>query len=128
MRPHLARASVIVWPIRLGNRPPDAVLQTLAMGRGVIATPEACRRLSASAPREALCLADTPLSFATQTLHLLNHPEEVARLGGKARAYVEEHHDWTNVALRLVALYTELSHARTRTSLPMDPVERPAAA
>jgi glycosyltransferase involved in cell wall biosynthesis len=127
VRPYLARASVIVWPIRVGNRPPDAILQTLSMGRAVVATPEACRRLSATAPRDALCLADTPLSFVTQILHLMNHPEEVARLGGKARAFVEENHDWNRTAERLATLYAELSEARSDSALPVETLEHTAA-
>lgn len=107
LRPFLARASVAVCPLRLGVGIQNKVLEAMAMGQALVATPLAIRPLQASAPGESLCVADTPLAFATQILHLLRTPAEAARLGASARRYVETWHDWHTLACRLTALYED---------------------
>ena len=107
LRPFLARASVAVCPLRLGVGIQNKVLEAMAMGQALVATPLAIRPLQASAPGESLCVADTPLAFATQILHLLRTPGEAARLGANARRYVETWHDWHTLACRLTALYED---------------------
>jgi glycosyltransferase involved in cell wall biosynthesis len=111
-RPYLARAAVAVCPMRVnGSR--NRILQIMAMGKALVAAPPACRALGPGQARECLCMADTPLSFATQTIHLFNHPEEAARLGKNARAYVEEHHDWSRIVRRLAQIYDDVIASRT---------------
>jgi sugar transferase (PEP-CTERM/EpsH1 system associated) len=107
LRPYLARAAVAVCPLRVGVGIQNKVLEAMAMGKAVVATPLAARPLQPTAPGESLCVADTPLSFATQILHLLQNPQEAARLGTSARHYVETWHNWQALACRLTALYED---------------------
>jgi sugar transferase (PEP-CTERM/EpsH1 system associated) len=107
LRPFLARAAVSVCPLRLGVGIQNKVLEAMAMGKAMVATPLASRPLQASAPGESLCVADTPLAFATQLLHILQNDDEAARLGVNARRYVETWHNWTTLACRLMALYED---------------------
>ncbi len=107
LRPFLARATVAVCPLRLGVGIQNKVLEAMAMGKALVATPLATRPLQASAPGDSLCVADTPLAFATQILHLLQSADEAARLGANARRYVETWHNWTTLACRLTALYED---------------------
>ena len=107
LRPYLARAAAAVCPLRLGVGIQNKVLEAMAMGKALVATPLAIRPLQASAPGESLCVADTPLAFATQLLHLLKKPDEAARLGANARRYVETWHNWHTLACRLTALYED---------------------
>lgn len=111
-RPYLARAAVAICPMRVnGSR--NRILQIMSMGKALVAGPPACRALNPDLARECLCMADMPLSFATQIIHLFNHPEEASRLGKNARAYVEEHHDWARVVRRLAQVYDDVIAART---------------
>ena len=107
LRPFLARASAAVCPLRLGVGIQNKVLEAMAMGKALVATPLASRPLQAGAPGESFCVADTPLAFATQLLHLLRQPDEAARLGANARRYVETWHNWHTLACRLTALYED---------------------
>lgn len=111
-RPYLARAAVAACPMRVnGSR--NRILQIMAMGKALVAGPPACRALDLEKARECLCMADTPLAFATQVIHLYNHPEEAARLGKNARAYVEENHDWSRIVRRLAQIYDDVIASRT---------------
>jgi len=111
-RPYLARAAVAICPMRVnGSR--NRILQIMAMGKALVAGPPACRALNPDLARECLCMADMPLSFATQIIHLFNHPEEASRLGKNARVYVEEHHDWSRIVRRLGQIYDDVIAART---------------
>ncbi|MGO8672231.1 MAG: glycosyltransferase family 4 protein [Capsulimonadaceae bacterium] len=113
-RPYLARAAVAVCPLRVsGSRSRNRVLQIMAMGKALVAAAPACLALGAAAAGECLCMADTPLSFATQIIHLFNHPEEAARLGANARTYVEDNHDWSRIVRRLTQVYDEVVAARS---------------
>ncbi|BDI33282.1 hypothetical protein CCAX7_53330 [Capsulimonas corticalis] len=113
-RPFFAHAALAVCPLRAPGPSRSRVLQLMAMGKALVATPAACRALSPAAVGESICLADTPLAFATQIIHLLKHPEEADRLGRNARRYVEEHHDWRKIALKLTDIYDEAIEERKR--------------
>lgn len=111
-RPYLARAAVAVCPLRIPGGSRHRVLQIMAMGKAVVATAAACEAVDPNPAGQNLCLADTPLSFATQIIHLFNHPEEAERLGQNARLYVEERHDWRVLVRRLVGVYESALDAR----------------
>lgn len=103
-----ARGSIIVCPVREGIGVKTNVLEAMAMGKAVVATPLGIRSLHEPSIGDSICVADTPLSFATQLVHLLSHPEEVARLGKNARIFVEERHDWVTLGDNLISIYEEV--------------------
>lgn len=111
-RPYLSRAAVAVCPMRIPGGSRHRVLQIMAMGKAVVAAPAACEAVDPNPPGQCYCLADTPLSFATQIIHLFNHPEEAERLGQNARQYVEERHDWKVIVRRLEDVYQSARDAR----------------
>jgi len=55
-----------------------------------------------------LLLADTPAGFASATVALLRDPEQRAKLGLAARAFVEEYYDWRVIVPRVEAVYRSL--------------------
>lgn len=109
LRPFLARAAVAVCPLRVGVGIQNKVLEAMAMGKALVATPLASRPLEPSAVGECLQVADTPADFAAQILSLLQNPDDAARLGHNARRYVETRHDWNVLTHRLTALYQAAS-------------------
>lgn len=97
-RPYLQHARVAVAPLRIARGVQNKVLEAMAMGTPVVATPAACAGLGADAPPCARATAD-PAAFAAQVIAALDHPPvEVGR------AYVDAHHQWSRNLARLADL------------------------
>ncbi len=101
---YLARAQVAVAPMRSGTGIQNKVLEAMAVGAAVVATPYALGGLAAR-PGEHLLVADEAEAFAAQVVRLLGEPALGRRLARAARAYVEAHHAWAQAAARLEAVY-----------------------
>lgn len=101
-------ASVVACPVRVGVGHKTNILEAMAMSKAVVSSPIGTRSLHRPKIGECILVADTPLSFATQIVHLLSHPEEVARLGQNAHNFVKQNHDWVVVGQRLVRIYEEV--------------------
>jgi polysaccharide biosynthesis protein PslH len=108
VEPFLERAAVVLAPLRTGGGLRMKVLQAMAMGKAVVATPLAAEGIAAPGGEPALALAGDAEGFAARTAALLADPAERAALGRRARAVVTEHHGWAGYAERLEALYAEL--------------------
>ena len=107
LRPYLARASVAVCPLRYGVGVQNKVLEAMAMGTPVVASPQACRALSAEAGEHLLVGGDAE-ALARHVQGLLESPVLAAALGQAGRRYVVAHHDWRAVAARLESIYEEV--------------------
>lgn len=92
VRPYVAGA-VAIAPLRVARGIQNKVLEAMAMGRPVLATPEAIEGLGVQAGRDLLC-APTPGAWREQLPLLLRSSAERTRLGAAARLYVETHHHW----------------------------------
>jgi len=101
-------AALIACPVRIGVGTKTNILEAMAMSKAVVSSPLGVRSLFNPKIGDCICVADTPLSFATQMVHLLSHPEEVARLAQNAREYVKNYHDWVTIGKRLVRIYEEV--------------------
>lgn len=108
VEPFLERAAVVLAPLRTGGGMRMKVLQAMAMGKAVVATPLAAEGVAAPGGEPALALAGDAEGFAARTAALLADPAERAALGRRARAVVSEHHQWSGYAQRLEAMYAEL--------------------
>jgi sugar transferase (PEP-CTERM/EpsH1 system associated) len=93
VRPHLARATVAVIPMRLSRGLQNKVLEALAMGKATVAAPPALAALSAE-PGRHLLAARTPKEWADAVSLLLADADLRADLGRAGRAFVEDHHHW----------------------------------
>ena len=100
VRPHLARARVAVAPFRMGRGIQNKVLEAMAMGIPVVASPLGAQGIGAG-PADGLIVESTPADFASRLEGLLAAPEATAALGRRARAYVEAHHRWDISTQRL---------------------------
>jgi sugar transferase (PEP-CTERM/EpsH1 system associated) len=106
LRPYLARATVSVNPIAYGAGIQNKILEAMAMSTPVVATPRACSAIEAESGTHLL-LAEWPATFAGQVVHLLGDADMRRRIGAAGRSYVEQYHDWHNVAAELEDLYRE---------------------
>jgi glycosyltransferase involved in cell wall biosynthesis len=104
LRPHYARASVFVAPIRVAAGVRVKLLEAFGAGVPVVSSPAGAEGLPVADRRE-LALASTPQEFADRTLGLLADPAEAARMGDRARRFAIERFDWATIASELEAEY-----------------------
>jgi glycosyltransferase involved in cell wall biosynthesis len=113
--PYVDRAALLVVPIRLGGGMRVKLLEGLAAGKAVVASPLAAAGLEVQDGRQVQ-LADTDEQFAREILYLLDHPDARRRLAGQARAWAVGNLDWERRVERYEALYARL------LSAPQSPV------
>jgi glycosyltransferase involved in cell wall biosynthesis len=107
VRTHLERAAVVAVPIRLGGGMRVKVLEALAAGKAVVASPLAVAGLDVVDGRDFL-LAETQDEFAEAICALLGDRERRIALGRAARAWAEEHLGWGAIVEAYEQLYREL--------------------
>jgi polysaccharide biosynthesis protein PslH len=111
LRPYLARATLAASPLRYGAGVQNKVLEAMASGLPVVATPSVVRGLQTEIGN-GLLVGDTPQQLADQILLLLDDPELREQLGATGRGYVEEHHNWATSAQKLTNIYEQVKRER----------------
>jgi glycosyltransferase involved in cell wall biosynthesis len=104
VRPYLHRATVSVAPIQYGAGIQNKVLEAMACGTAVVATPEAVRALHVRSDHHLL-VANGEQNLADSICSLLTNPGRCSSLGLAGRAFVEANHDWRLVAQGLSRIY-----------------------
>jgi sugar transferase (PEP-CTERM/EpsH1 system associated) len=108
VRPYLAHADAAVAPLRIARGIQNKVLEAMAMGRIVIASPEAHEGIGATAGRDLLVAATAPAMADTITAVLAGaYPD----IGGAARQAMERHHDWRQTLSGLPDLFEPDPHS-----------------
>lgn len=111
IRPYLQRAAVAVSPIQYGAGIQNKVLEAMACGTAVVCTSLAVSAIQAQAGTD-LVVADQPEAFAEAVLDLLENASKRQQLAASGRTYVEAHHDWSQIAEKLLAIYLETIHSQ----------------
>lgn len=109
--PHLHGASVMVVPLRAGSGTRLKILEAMAAGTPVVATPLGAAGLDAADGRDLL-LGETPAELAAQVVRVLDDPDLALRLSTRARALVEERYDWSSFTPTMVTLLDDLAGER----------------
>ncbi len=104
MGAELRAATVAAAPLLYGAGIQNKVLEAMACGTPVVATPHATAALEAVVGRDLL-VEESPERFAAVLLRLLGAPAERQALGLAGRAFVQAHHSWDAAAARFEALY-----------------------
>ncbi len=112
--PFLDAAAVVVAPLRLGGGMRVKVLEALAAGKAVVASPLAIEGLGVRAGEQVL-LAESDEAFAAAIVQLLSDPAQRAALAGRARAWACANLSWE----RPVAAYEALHRRLLSTSTPI---------
>jgi len=94
VRKPVQRAAVSVAPLVIARGTQNKILECMAMGVPVIASPEAAGGVDA-VPGEHLLVARTPQDYADKLLRLMRNPSDRQALAAAGRARVETHHSWT---------------------------------
>lgn len=102
----LARAAVIVSPLRQGTGMKNKVLEGAAMGKAMVVSPVSLEDINLEPGRD-LILAHSAGETADRIVKLLADPAERQRLGRSAREAVEREYAWEAMAERLWACYQQ---------------------
>lgn len=116
----LARATVCIAPIRAAAGLQNKLLEALAMGKAMVATPEANEGIQAVAERDLL-IAGPPDAFARAVLELMADPARRRALGAAGRAFVEAKWTWEAPFLVLEEAFLEAYRAVRHKSGPPVP-------
>ena len=113
LRPWMAKAGVIVVPMRIGSGIKNKILEPMAMGKAVVATPMSCAAIQAK-NEENILLAEEPENFAGQVVRLLKDSGLRRRIGENARKFAVQNHSWERNARQYEALYQKAVEKRNR--------------
>ncbi len=114
LRAPLRQASVAVAPLLYGAGIQNKVLEAMACGTPVVASPLAVSALKANTTHDCL-VADSPAAFAEAILRLLGDESLRQRIGAAGHRYVEAHHNWETIAAQLESIYAQsIEHAHNR--------------
>lgn len=105
--PYLDRTAVFTAPIYSGGGVRIKVLEALAAGKAVVATPLAAEGLDL-AHGEQICLAGNDAETAVYIIDLLNNPQKREALATRARTWACAHLGWAESISRYEALYAQL--------------------
>lgn len=105
--PLYARAALVVAPVRRGGGTRIKILEALARGRAVLATPFAAEGLGLRRGVD-IELAETPAEMAALAIALLADPPRRIALARAGRAQVVERFDWGRIETALGPLVSNL--------------------
>jgi len=104
VRPYIMQSDVYVAPLLAGGGTRFKILESLALAKPVVST-----RLGADGiPVEDnvhLALADRPDDFARRIVSLLEDREQAREMGGRGRAFIQQHFSWEAIAPDMESLY-----------------------
>lgn len=105
--PYLDQASLFVAPMHSGGGIRIKILEVLAAGKAIVATPLAAEGLNL-VQGEQICLAESDEALARKIIDLLANPEKRLSLAIQARAWACEHLGWEQAARHYETIYTTL--------------------
>jgi len=105
--PYLDRAAVVVAPIRFGGSMRMKVLEPLAAGKAVVATPRAAEGVEATAGEHYILAADED-ELVEALVGLLLDRERRTALGAGARRWAEQNLGWEKGVEAFEGLYDSL--------------------
>ena len=105
--PFLDDASVVVAPLRRGGGMRVKVMEALAAGKAVVASPLAAAGLDVSHGQQLL-LAHQDHEFASMIVQLLNDPAARLQLASSARTWAVGNLDWSRSVAAYEALHDRL--------------------
>lgn len=97
LRPYIAEADVFICPLRFGAGIKNKMLEAMAMGKPVVATPLSGDGF-ALRPGEHVLFGTTAAELAAAAIRLLQDAALRAQMGAANRALVEAHYSWGRAA------------------------------
>ena len=97
VRPHIARGSVYIVPLRIGGGTRLKIFEAMSMGKAVVSTTVGAEGLPVTNGSD-IAIADEPARFAHAVVHLMRDAEARRQIERAARRLVVEKYDWSAVA------------------------------
>jgi len=116
IRPKIAASWVNVVPLRLGGGTRLKVLESLALGTPVVATPKGAEGLDLAPGRDWLP-GRTPAEFAAAVLRLLADPQLRASLSRAGRQTVEQKYGWDSIGEQFTAFVEQVAAGRVKEAM-----------
>ncbi len=107
IRPYVAKAAVMICPLRVGGGMRLKLLDFFSGGKAVVSTHIGAEG-NVARDGEHILLRDDPLSFAEAVIMLLKDDAERRRLGANARKLVEEEYSWDRIGRRFIEVYEKV--------------------
>jgi len=105
---YLRGADVYACPLRLGSGMRTRVVEALACGCSMVATPDAVVGLKMIEGEDPWILADSTSRFTENIIYLLSNDKKRLELGSRAAKYATSNYSWNNIASVLHATYNDL--------------------
>jgi sugar transferase (PEP-CTERM/EpsH1 system associated) len=115
---HLRQAAVAVAPMRAGSGQQFKVLEAMASGTPLVATPDEALQVGARHGQDLL-IADDPTAFAAAIVSLLRDASLADRLAASGRRLVESHYTWDHSVALLEEAYLQALAAASPDRLAM---------
>ena len=107
VRPYLAAGSVAICPLRIARGVQNKILEAMAMGKAVVASPAGIEGLDVEVGKHLLA-ADSPEQWQKTILELLDNEERRNMLGRAGRQHVQSRYTWAARMKPLVTLCERL--------------------
>jgi len=111
------QSAVAVSPVRFGAGTLNKILEPLALGIPVVATPIGVEGLDLTV-RKNILVADNPRGFAMAVVRVMQEPELRGRLSREAMALVRRLYDWDTIVDSLENVYQEILDVRSAVKHP----------
>ena len=121
VRPYLAKAAVMIVPLRIGGGSRLKILEALACGLPVVSTRVGAEGLRIRPGREFV-QAESPEELARALLECLDDPGPALEMAERGRRLVLEQYDWDALADRLESSWE--AAAESRMPVPARPVRK----
>jgi polysaccharide biosynthesis protein PslH len=97
VRPHIARGSVYIVPLRIGGGTRLKIFEAMSMAKAVVSTTTGAEGLPVTNGRD-IEIADDPSGFAQAVIRLIRDTDARRSIETAARQLVVEKYDWSAVA------------------------------
>lgn len=111
---YLHEATACVIPLQIARGVQNKLLEAMACGKAVVATPEAASAFRVTRD-EQLLIAASANEFAEAAVQAIRDEALRKRLGWNARRFVEIEHDWQPLLQRLIELVESAGQRRIET-------------
>lgn len=115
VRPHLAKAEVVVVPLRVGGGTRIKIPEAMAMAKAVVSTPIGAEGLPFHDGRQ-IRIAEQPDQFARAVVEILNNSPLRNSIAQAARDEVVNHHGWEPVVVRVEHILEHVMRQSKRAS------------
>ena len=112
VRPHMARGSVYIVPLRIGGGTRLKIFEAMAMAKAVVSTTVGAEGLPVTSGRD-IEIADEPARFAHSVVRLMRDAEARRAIEQAARTLVVERYDWSAVAKDFESALLKAAGVRT---------------